>query len=57
MNNSIFEVEDGFVVYLGHNAFLNKNCDRVKGKTNAHIFRDEKQAEDALRSWILNQEK
>ncbi len=54
MTNSIFEVEQGFVVYLGNNSFLDRFADRVKGRSKAHIFRDNKQAEDALRSWILN---
>lgn len=54
MTNSIFEVEQGFVVYLGNNSFLNINAERHKGKKNAHVFRSEKQAEQALKSWILN---
>ena len=53
MDYSLIPTEDGVLIRLSKDHFLDSNINLTRGKDSAHPFQDETQARWALRSWVV----
>ena len=54
MDYSLIPTEQGVLVRLSKDHFLNEKIKLTRGKAKAHTFQDETQARWALKTWVVS---
>ena len=54
MDYSLINTQDGILVRLSKDQFLDSNINLTRGKAKAHAFQDETQARWALKAWVVS---